>query len=542
MSPGEGPVAYSYVRFSTAKQELGDSLRRQVAMAEEYCASHGLTLHPYSYRDLGVSAFKRKNIEKGALASFIEAVKKGIVAKGSYLVIEQFDRLSRADTHKALLLLLQLVESGIKVVTLVDEKVWDHETIKETSNLILAIVYMSRANNESAAKARRLSEIWEQKKMRAAMPDRRVVTSECPRWLIVKDDRSGFNVILGVSESIEKVFDMYINGYGVSAIVTRANKELWPCPGKPPVRKSGEDLDDFKLRAEKGTTWHTSNVGRLLKNRALIGEYQPCQVHPEIPGMKIHSGEPIKNYYPVVIDEETFLRAQAVNARRGRFPGRRDASLKNWLQGILRCTCGQSFVRKNKNSLAQPDYALYYCSNRIRGVSKCPGANAKQLENAVISVLSTSAPQFFQGNESVERLKAENEARIAKLNSFKQSGSRIIQAISLSDDVVAELVEKLKQVNGQIREIEEEIQKVNHKINDYVYDPGELFVKIAESIDSVDSLDARAKLRENISRVVEKIVVHQLDGYIEVYLRGHEPPIVQPIRLDNLNIPGFVFY
>lgn len=116
-------TAYSYVRFSTAKQELGGSLRRQVEAAERYCAKHDLKLHPVSYRDLGVSAFKRKNLEKGALAAFIRAVKKGLVPEGSYLVIEQFDRLSRADVDVALRLLLDLVHSGIKVVTLVDEKV-----------------------------------------------------------------------------------------------------------------------------------------------------------------------------------------------------------------------------------------------------------------------------------------------------------------------------------------------------------------------------------------------------------------------------------
>jgi DNA invertase Pin-like site-specific DNA recombinase len=78
-------------------------------MAEEYCSKHGLELHPVSYRDLGVSAFKRKNVERGALAAFIDAVKTGKVAKDSYLIIEQFDRLSRAEVDVALKLLLDLL-------------------------------------------------------------------------------------------------------------------------------------------------------------------------------------------------------------------------------------------------------------------------------------------------------------------------------------------------------------------------------------------------------------------------------------------------
>ena len=37
-------------------------------------------------RDLGVSAFRKANIEKGNLGAFIEAIEKGMVKPGSYLL------------------------------------------------------------------------------------------------------------------------------------------------------------------------------------------------------------------------------------------------------------------------------------------------------------------------------------------------------------------------------------------------------------------------------------------------------------------------
>src|SRR3569832_2165363 len=83
---GEMPIAYSYVRFSTAKQELGDSLRRQVQMAKLYAEQNGLRLSERTFQDLGVSGFKQKNIKTGALSAFILAVKNGFVAPGSYLL------------------------------------------------------------------------------------------------------------------------------------------------------------------------------------------------------------------------------------------------------------------------------------------------------------------------------------------------------------------------------------------------------------------------------------------------------------------------
>lgn len=91
MTEDARPTAYSYVRFSTKKQELGDSLRRQVELAEKYAKENGLALSPLSFRDLGISGFKKQNLEKGALAAFINAVKAGTIkpgtpAAGSYFI------------------------------------------------------------------------------------------------------------------------------------------------------------------------------------------------------------------------------------------------------------------------------------------------------------------------------------------------------------------------------------------------------------------------------------------------------------------------
>jgi DNA invertase Pin-like site-specific DNA recombinase len=65
-------LAYSYVRFSSAEQAKGDSLRRQTAKAAAWCLENGYTLDPSTYKDLGVSGFRGKNAASGALAQFLE--------------------------------------------------------------------------------------------------------------------------------------------------------------------------------------------------------------------------------------------------------------------------------------------------------------------------------------------------------------------------------------------------------------------------------------------------------------------------------------
>ena len=71
--------AYSYIRFSTKRQAKGDSLMRQLDKSRAYAAEHGLDLQESSFEDLGVSAFDRSNVTKGALAAFIKAVELSLI-------------------------------------------------------------------------------------------------------------------------------------------------------------------------------------------------------------------------------------------------------------------------------------------------------------------------------------------------------------------------------------------------------------------------------------------------------------------------------
>jgi DNA invertase Pin-like site-specific DNA recombinase len=106
-------TAYSYVRFSTPEQEMGDSERRQIALAKSYCAKNGLQLSETAFADRGVSAFHGKHRENGALGRLLKHVQPGEV-----LLIEDCDRWSREDSLDALTRLREEVRRGIEVVFL----------------------------------------------------------------------------------------------------------------------------------------------------------------------------------------------------------------------------------------------------------------------------------------------------------------------------------------------------------------------------------------------------------------------------------------
>src|SRR5262249_54137659 len=114
------PLAYSYLRFSSPQQATGDSMRRQTATREGWLADHpGVELDKsLQMTDAGRSAFKRKNWDTYALARFVDCIKSGRVEPGSYLLVENLDRLSREDAGEATELFLSIVNKGVVIVQL----------------------------------------------------------------------------------------------------------------------------------------------------------------------------------------------------------------------------------------------------------------------------------------------------------------------------------------------------------------------------------------------------------------------------------------
>ncbi|ELX11470.1 site-specific recombinase, DNA invertase Pin like protein [Janthinobacterium sp. HH01] len=113
---------YLYIRFSDDKQAQGSSYERQLGYAKQYCPTL-IEDTDHIYFDSGKSAFSGANLQDGSeLKRFYDAVAGGQVPKGSTLLVEDLDRLSRAGMWKASDKLRELTENGITVVTLRDSK------------------------------------------------------------------------------------------------------------------------------------------------------------------------------------------------------------------------------------------------------------------------------------------------------------------------------------------------------------------------------------------------------------------------------------
>ena len=333
-------TAYSYIRFSTPEQAKGDSLKRQLEASEQYARDNGLVIDT-TLRDLGKSAFKSANAKDGKLGDFLARVQSGEISKGSVLIVESLDRLSRDTVMNALPSFIALIQSGITVVTLGSSpQRYDSATIAANPYILIgSLLEMVRANEESQRKSDRLGAVWGRKKLEAGKNG--PITKRAPAWLEVKNGE--FRGVKGRSELIQRIFEMTIGGHGKGAIAKIFNEEKTPSFGK-----SG---------------WHPSYLQKILTNRAVFGEYQPMTRKT---GKRAPDGEPVANYFPEIVTEDVFLRAQRARNRRNKTGGRPSEGSHAIFTGLIKCGhCGGSVVSVTKNKAKGWVYLV--CDNARRG-------------------------------------------------------------------------------------------------------------------------------------------------------------------------------
>ena len=304
-------TAYSYIRFSRPEQIKGDSLRRQTAGSEAYCQRKGYHLNTsLVLTDLGISAFKGRNVEQGALGAFLDAVKSKRVKPGSVLIVESLDRLSRNQVGEALELFLGILRKGIEIVTLTPEQTFTKDSINDIANILTAIIFMARAHEESATKSVRVKAAWIKKREQAAEIK---LTGQCPAWLKLAADKRSFEKIPSSIKAVRQIFRMAIAGLGTTAISKRLNQD-----GIEPIGRA--------------KTWHKSYIAKILHNRAVIGEYQPCVGHAH---NRTPVGQPIPDYFPAIVSESDYYKALNSLESRKNKRGPNGKTVANLFKGLL---------------------------------------------------------------------------------------------------------------------------------------------------------------------------------------------------------------
>lgn len=499
------PKAYSYIRFSSAKQEAGDSLARQVRLSEDYAAKHGLELDTeLNLRDLGISAFDRSNLKKGALGHFLRLVEEKRIPVGAYLLVESLDRLSRDKVMDALSIFIDILRAGIIVVTLSDNQIYSYEKANDNwVSLILSIVIMSRANEESAMKSQRLRSAWDAKRRNIA---NKRLTARGPYWLKPTEGDTGFEFIPERVEVVKRIFQMSLDGVGSATIVKTLNTEGVP------------------VFSEKANGWQSSYVQKILQSPAVYGELQ-LQLQRD---GEVIQHDAIPDYYPAIMTKEEWLFAASVRAgRRTRGGVTKGANLSNLFSGLLRCGyCGGPMnmggyveTRRGKHKKSK----FIACSNARRGL----GCKYIQWEYSdferlvlrfckavdfarVLGVSQNAEAEINNAMIRVEGIKQEildvsgrNESLLDALEKVGQDS-----ALQMILDRMKANENKLVDLEVEKRQAEEEVIRLSNSRVDAAVQQN-LIVDLLKRLETLEDSDLhllRIRLSEAIKRVIERIV------------------------------------
>lgn len=354
------PIAYSYMRFSSEKQSKGDSFRRQEDLVSDYLSKHpdielDTTLN---LKDAGLSAYKGLHAKKGALGVFIRLVENGDIPKGSYLLVEHFDRLSREEILTAQTQFLQLINDDIVVVTLGDGREYSKQSVNANPmELFISIMMMVKANQESKDKAERVGKAWRQKMLRVAEGVQ--LTKRVPFWINKEDRKKAIPEKVVV---VKRIFKLSADGLGGQRIAKLLNEEGIETPTR---------------RASK---WAISSVKKVLNSEAVIGVLNTAD------GVR-HEG-----YYPKVITDKLWIktRFQGVSSKRTR-----DSHNVHPLSGLCTCAaCGATAMRSGKTGRVRQDgtkniWRTLVCANSMgaRGSCSYQSISYDKIVNAVLDAL-----------------------------------------------------------------------------------------------------------------------------------------------------------
>jgi DNA invertase Pin-like site-specific DNA recombinase len=470
-----------------------------------YAHANGLHLdQTLTFLDIA-SAYDKTNLKKGQqLRAFLDGIEQGVVLPGSYLLVESLDRLSRAEVLAALGVFIGILNSGITIVTLADGMVYSKERANDNfSNLLISIMIMSRAHEESLTKSKRLRAAWDAKRKNIG---ERKLTSTCPAWLKLNADRTEYEPIPEKIAIVRQIVGLMMSGMGKGSIAKKFNQQGTLSIGS----------------RNKGQTWFPSYIVKIVNSRALIGEFQPMHF---VNKKRVPAGEPISDYFPRVISDEEFaLLQQLISERGSKSGGNRGKFFSNLFTGFVKCAyCSSNMVYVNKGHNEHSHSRFLVCSKAKRGAGclYLPWTY-DDLEEAFIRLAKGIDFERFI-KESADQTKTVRSIgdkiviKQAERESLVKRKDNLIEAIENAAVQPKSVVEKIIEYEVTIEKFDTEIATLKHELtsaNNLESISKNTVEVIQELLDQLktksgeDLLLLRARINEHLRRVVRELVLY----------------------------------
>jgi DNA invertase Pin-like site-specific DNA recombinase len=506
------PKAFSYKRFSTPAQAEGDSLRRQTAMAQGWADREGVPLDTeLKLTDEGVSAYNGANRDVGALGAFLDAVREGQVPQGSWLLVENLDRLSREPAWDASYTMQGIIRAGITVVDLSDNgRQYNMETLRSQEglyHLMAMLLSFARGNQESAQKARRVGEAYANKRSVFASDQKltKPYTRKLPAWIRWDESTASYELINERVELLRWMFEVADDGLGVHSIAAHLNETK---------------EDTWGAGKWKAAYWHRSYVRKLLTNKAAIGVFVPHTVR-KVDGKRAKerkAQEPIAHRFPPAVDRELFERVNARLSTTGARGKNTKVPVRSIFAGVLKCQhCGGTVTRVNKG-----EHVYLVCSAAHGKAGTCkyeslPYHDAEREMRRIVHRILKDAPR---GNDT-----AEMDAAIAQLRVGVDVGEdRVGELLELTiTDKSKAAKQGLQSAERELEETRETLRKLLERRDTLTSTNVQLRLAAVEKALAAEPMNTE-EVNKALRGAMRKMVVRPQEGRLDILWHHAEQP------------------
>lgn len=476
------PKVYSYLRFSDPKQAAGSSADRQTEYAQRWAAARGLVLdEALSMSDHGLSGYHQRHVTHGALGVFLRAVEDGRIDAGSVLVVEGFDRLSRAEPLQAQAQMTQIINAGITVVTAADNQEYSRETIRANPyKLIHSMAVMIRAHEESDTKSKRVrAAIRRQCEGWIAGTWRGVIRNgHDPHW--VQREGAGWALVEERAAAVRYAVGRFMAGLGAVQIM----REM--------AARGMAMTDSGNLNAP--------TLYRTLRKRILVGERE-FDVGGEV--------YRLAGYYPALLTEAEFDALQVALDRRGKRRGVGEIPSILTGMGIATCGyCGAAMVSQNlmgrkrqADGRPWPGHRRLICTRNANGHG-CPvpgSIQAAPVERALMLYCADQMrmDELMNGGDHGQAQRAELAAARRRLAEAEAKLERLAAALASDDGAVPiTVLRQMRQLEAETELEKKSIDGLERELNSHrpAASP-DVAAKWLDLLDGVEALDVDARMQ-----------------------------------------------
>ena len=418
------PTAISYIRFSSKKQEEGDSVRRQRQMAAQWLDRNPeYTLSDVTYEDLGLSASKGHHLN-GNLGKILEAVERGAIAPGSVILVETLDRFSRLPAIQTLKMLEEVVSKGVDLITLTDGIRYNKDSINGAQLFMLAGAALG-AYEYSQNLSKRISASYRGREETAKRGG--TIKRRNPFWLtsegrLKKDDAGKLALEVLV---VQDVFKSFVEGVSIHEIA-RKHANFFANP---------------------------ASVRKVLITPAAIGHWQLYELTNTPDGkQKRKPGEIIKNVFEPAVDDVTWYQAQQMFKKQPELVVAR----ANPLAGLVVCAvCGGNMAKRNANAKNMTASMTCY----TRGLNKESCTNSKTYPMPVLgAVFFETMRGHVAASIQKSKLSRAEQERVLLTGQIDELSTKKQRLMVLVEDGDDDAIARVRTITNEVKELQVQLQ------------------------------------------------------------------------------------